>query len=159
MAAASWAYFGREPDRLSDDQIALLIALPQSPEVRRPDLRPDSAKAARAKILDRLVELEVISARRAEDAKALDLPQTIISSLQMLKKANPKENEITQELVKALEMLGDWDQAEQVMLKLAQMNPEDPFLQQAYKDTAAKATIYRGNYDNKAGGQDAGGQS
>lgn len=74
IRAASWAYFGREPDRLSDDQIALLIALPQSPEVRRPDLRPESAKAARAKILDRLVELEVISTRRAEDAKALDLP-------------------------------------------------------------------------------------
>ena len=89
-------------------------------------------------------------------AKALDLPQTMISSLQMLKKANPKENEITQELVKALEMLGDWDQAEQVMLKLAQMNPEDPFLQQAYKDTAAKAAIYRGNFEKKAIGQGAG---
>ncbi len=40
IRAASWRYFGRSPDRLSDDQIALLIALPQSPEVRRPDLRP-----------------------------------------------------------------------------------------------------------------------
>ena len=89
-------------------------------------------------------------------AEALDLPQTMISSLQMLKKANPKNNGITQELAKALEMLNDWDEAERVMLQLAQLNPDDPFLQQAYRDTAAKATIYRGNYGMKAG-QDAGG--
>ena len=87
-------------------------------------------------------------------AKALDLPQTIISSLQMLKKTNPKDNGITQELAKALEMLNDWDEAERVMLQLAQMNPEDPFLQQAYKDTAAKATIYRGNYEKMVTGEE-----
>src|SRR6185436_10308290 len=29
VRAASWAYFGREPDNLSPDQIAMLIALPQ----------------------------------------------------------------------------------------------------------------------------------
>ena len=74
IRAASWAYFGREPDRLSDDQIALLIALPQSPEVRRPDLRPKSALASRALILDRLAELEIISPERAKDAKELPLP-------------------------------------------------------------------------------------
>lgn len=91
----------------------------------------------------------------ADSALALDLPQTMISSLQMLKKANPKDNKITQELAKALEMLNDWDEAERVMLELAQMNPEDPFLQQAYKDTAAKATIYRGNYEKRRDEQDA----
>jgi len=81
-------------------------------------------------------------------SKALDFPQTMISSLQMIKKANPKDKEITQELAAALEMLGDWDQAEKVMKSLADMNPDDPDLQQAYKDTAAKATIYRGNYES-----------
>ena len=40
VRAASWSYFGHEADRLSTDEIALLIALPQSPEVRRPDPRP-----------------------------------------------------------------------------------------------------------------------
>ncbi|MAK61462.1 MAG: penicillin-binding protein 1C [Ponticaulis sp.] len=74
IRAASWAYFGREPDRLTDDQIALLLALPQSPEVRRPDLKPDNAIAARARLLDRLVELELIPSDRAEEAKTLDLP-------------------------------------------------------------------------------------
>lgn len=54
VRAASWAWFGREPDVLTPDQIALLIALPQSPEVRRPDLRPESARRARVAILKRL---------------------------------------------------------------------------------------------------------
>lgn len=79
-------------------------------------------------------------------AHALDMPQTMISSLQMLKRANPENKELAQELAEALEMLGDWDTAEQLMLQLANMNPDDAELQQAYRDTAAKATIYRGSY-------------
>ena len=82
-----------------------------------------------------------------EASAALDLPQTMISSLQMLKKVDPEDKDLTQELGTALEMLGDWDQAEQVMGQLAAVNPDDPILQQAYKDTAAKATIFRGQYE------------
>lgn len=74
IRAASWAYFGREPDRLSDDQIALLIALPQSPEVRRPDLRPESALASRKVILERLVTTGHLSATRGADAAEMPLP-------------------------------------------------------------------------------------
>lgn len=74
VRAASWAWFGREPDVLTPDQIALLIALPQSPEVRRPDLRPASARAARASILSRLAAEGWISAARAADAAEEALP-------------------------------------------------------------------------------------
>ena len=74
LRAASWAYYGREPDRLTDEQIALLLALPQSPEVRRPDLRPDNALSARALILDRMADLKLIPTDRAEEAKDLPLP-------------------------------------------------------------------------------------
>nr|HRO16310.1 transglycosylase domain-containing protein [Paracoccus sp. (in: a-proteobacteria)] len=38
VRAASLMWFGREPDRLTPGQAALLVALPQSPETRRPDL-------------------------------------------------------------------------------------------------------------------------
>ena len=54
---------------------------------------------------------------------------------------------MTQELADALEMLGDYNQAEEVMAQLSRMNPDDIYLQQAYRDTAAKATIYRGGYE------------
>lgn len=75
VRAASWAWFGREPDTLTPDQIALLIALPQSPEVRRPDLRPAYAEASRAAILTRLADAGWISAARADDAATEALPR------------------------------------------------------------------------------------
>ena len=54
LRAASLAWFGKEPRRLSQAQAALLVALPQSPEARRPDRHPDAARAARARVLARL---------------------------------------------------------------------------------------------------------
>ena len=74
IRAASWRYFGREPDRLSDDQIALLIALPQSPEVRRPDLRPKGADAGRKTIVSKLERLGYLDAARAEEARTSSMP-------------------------------------------------------------------------------------
>lgn len=74
IRAASWRYFGREPNRLSDDQIALLIALPQSPEVRRPDLRPDGARAGRDTIVAKLERLGYLSETRADEARAAFIP-------------------------------------------------------------------------------------
>ena len=56
IRAASIAYFGKEPKRLSLAESALLVALPQSPETRRLDRYPDAARAARNRVLDRMVE-------------------------------------------------------------------------------------------------------
>jgi len=74
VRAASLAWFGQEPNALSDDQIALLIALPQSPEVRRPDRRPENAKSARLAIAGKLARLGVISQARAGEIDAAALP-------------------------------------------------------------------------------------
>lgn len=74
IRAASWAYFGREPERLTAEQIALLIALPQSPEVRRPDLRPEHARTSRAAILTRLADAGLLTEARAEEAAGESLP-------------------------------------------------------------------------------------
>ncbi len=72
VRAASWAYFGREPDNLSPDQIAMLIALPQSPEARRPDLHADAAIVARERVLTRLAEEKIFAADLA--AESADYP-------------------------------------------------------------------------------------
>ena len=53
VRAASLAYFGKEPKRLTLAQAALLVALPQSPEARRPDRAPALARVARDRVLDR----------------------------------------------------------------------------------------------------------
>jgi penicillin-binding protein 1C len=74
VRAASLAYFGHEPTGLTDAEQALLIALPQAPEARRPDRSPAAAKAARAHVLARLVARGLISPRAAAEADAEPLP-------------------------------------------------------------------------------------
>lgn len=74
VRAASLAYFGKEPRRLSTAEAALLVALPQSPEARRPDRSPARARIARDRVLDRAVERGVVSAAEAEAARAAPVP-------------------------------------------------------------------------------------
>lgn len=73
VRSASLVYFGKEPVRLTDAEQALLIALPQAPEARRPDLRPQTARDARAEILDKLASIGALAEGRAEEAKEASL--------------------------------------------------------------------------------------
>lgn len=54
LRAGSLAWFGKESARLTQAEAALLIALPQAPEARRPDRHPERAKAARGRVLARV---------------------------------------------------------------------------------------------------------
>jgi penicillin-binding protein 1C len=76
IRAASIAYFGKEPKRLSLAEAALLVALPQSPETRRLDRHPDAARAARDKVLHRMVEEGVVAVDDAAQARATVVPKT-----------------------------------------------------------------------------------
>lgn len=68
VRAATISYFGKEPTRLTPAEAALLVALPQSPETRRPDRHPERAEAARARVLARAVAAGVIEADQAKAA-------------------------------------------------------------------------------------------
>jgi penicillin-binding protein 1C len=74
VTAASWAWFGHAPDRLTPSQIALLIALPQAPEARRPDLRPGNARLGRARILDRLTGYGLLASDLASESAHDPIP-------------------------------------------------------------------------------------
>ncbi|QWG11105.1 penicillin-binding protein 1C [Bradyrhizobium sediminis] len=75
VRAASIAYFGKEPKRLSLAESALLVALPQSPETRRLDRHPDTARIARDRVLDRMVEDGRLPAEETAQAKAVAVPR------------------------------------------------------------------------------------
>jgi len=75
VRAASLAYFGKEPKRLTTAEAALLVALPQSPEARRPDRDPQAARASRDMVLDRLVATGTLSAEEARAAKFEPIPE------------------------------------------------------------------------------------
>ena len=75
IRAASLAYFGKEPRRLTLGEAALLVALPQSPEFRRPDRFPAAAKPARDRVLDRIASHGLFSNAEIERAKKEPVPR------------------------------------------------------------------------------------
>jgi penicillin-binding protein 1C len=74
IRAASLSYFAKEPRRLSMAEAALLVALPQSPEVRRPDRSVAAARAARDRVLDRIALTGRIPADEVALAKLDGVP-------------------------------------------------------------------------------------
>ncbi len=74
VRAASLAYFGKEPRRLSIAQAALLVALPQSPESRRPDRHPQAARLARDRVLQVAAANGVITQAEAARASGEAIP-------------------------------------------------------------------------------------
>jgi penicillin-binding protein 1C len=79
VRAASLAYFGKEPRRLSIAEAALLVAIPQSPQVRRPDRSPEAARRARDYVLARMLSAGVVSAEDAARATAEPLAPTTLA--------------------------------------------------------------------------------
>jgi len=74
VRAASLTWFGKEPRRLTPAEAALLVALPQSPEGRRPDRHADAAQRARDRVLDRAVAEGALAAGDARAAKRTPVP-------------------------------------------------------------------------------------
>jgi penicillin-binding protein 1C len=75
IRAAALAYFGKEPRRLSLGEAALLVALPQSPELRRPDRFPERAKVARDRVLDRAAQAGAVPRDEIARAKVEAVPR------------------------------------------------------------------------------------
>ncbi|EXL01635.1 penicillin-binding protein 1C [Aquamicrobium defluvii] len=74
IRAASLAWFGKEPSRLTVSESALLVALPQLPEKRRPDRNSQAARAARDRVLERMVGAGLLEPREAARAALEDVP-------------------------------------------------------------------------------------
>ncbi len=74
VRSASLAWFGKEPKRLSVGEAALLVALPQLPEKRRPDRNHAAAETARQRVLTRMAVADVIGEGEAERAAMTAIP-------------------------------------------------------------------------------------
>ena len=75
VRAASLAYFGKEPKRLTPAEAALLVAIPQAPEARRPDRHPGRAATARGRVLDRALRDGLISEEEARQTAGELVPE------------------------------------------------------------------------------------
>ncbi|GHF41675.1 penicillin-binding protein 1C [Seohaeicola zhoushanensis] len=74
LRAATFAWFGKEPRRLTPAEAALLVALPQSPETRRPDRNAAAARAARDRVLARSAAQGALEAGEAAAALRSPVP-------------------------------------------------------------------------------------
>lgn len=74
VRAASLAYFGKEPKRLTPAEAALLVAIPQAPESRRPDRHLQRAVAARDRVLARALRDGLIAAEEARQVRGEPVP-------------------------------------------------------------------------------------
>ena len=79
IRAATLSYFGKEPLRLTPAETALLVAIPQSPELRRPDRSAERATDARDRVLQRaladgLIDADQVAAARTEVVPTLRRP-------------------------------------------------------------------------------------
>jgi penicillin-binding protein 1C len=72
IRAAALTWFGKEPLKLTLAEAALLVALPQLPERRRPDREAGAAQQSRERVLDRALAAGVIEAR--DRARAMAQP-------------------------------------------------------------------------------------
>ncbi len=70
VGAASWAYFGKEPSRLTLSEAATLAGMIPSPARYDPVKHPEAAKTRRDSVLDRLAELQWIEQPRLDAARA-----------------------------------------------------------------------------------------
>ncbi len=116
VRAATLAYFGREPKRLSPKEIALLIALPQAPRSRRLDRHPDNAIKGRNWVLKQMVKNHVLSKpdmiramKEPVPTKRLDFPMHAahLADTIIAKDAKAQEHSLTidRELQASLELL------------------------------------------------------
>ena len=97
VEAASWAYLGKPASRLSQAEAALLAVLPQSPSRLRPDRHTEAARAARDKVLQRMVALGVWTQAQVDDARiepvvarSLKPPLSAALLAERLHQADPK---------------------------------------------------------------------
>lgn len=74
VRAATLAWFGKEPGRLTPAEAALLVALPQAPELRRPDRFAEAARQARDRVLAVMETRGVLSADQVAAASRDPVP-------------------------------------------------------------------------------------
>jgi penicillin-binding protein 1C len=101
VRAASLAYFGKEPRRLTLGEAALLVALPQSPEARRPDRSQRAARLARDRVLDRVADrlpASEIARARAEPVPVARVPMPMLAPIAAEEAVARARNERVQQL-------------------------------------------------------------
>lgn len=77
IQAASLRYLGTDPRHLSLADVSVLLAIPQSPERRRPDRHSDNTRQAALHIADRLIQHGLFSPQDKDEIDLLPLDEIV----------------------------------------------------------------------------------
>src|ERR1043166_1667529 len=87
-----------------------------------------------------------------EGAKALEMPRTMVLSLEILFKNSPRDREVGIQLANAFAQIGELKRGEKILADLHNIYPVDNDVHQALKDLSARKTLDEGGYENLAEG-------
>ncbi len=88
----------------------------------------------------------------AKAAKALEMPQTAVLSLEVIFRNSPRDKEAGIQLANALAEIGEPKRGEAILAALHDVYPSDNDIHQALKDLSARKTLDEGGYDALADG-------
>jgi penicillin-binding protein 1C len=101
VGAASYLYFGKRPGELTASEVAILTAIPSSPNQFRPDANLSQCRQRRDIVLDRMKSESIISVEDLAQAKREEIPdqrvQPVIAAphlSQMLAQRYPERSEL-----------------------------------------------------------------
>jgi tetratricopeptide (TPR) repeat protein len=87
-----------------------------------------------------------------EAAEALDMPHTLVLSLEILFKNSPRDKDVAIKLANGLAQVGDVQKGERILAELSRTLPGDNDVAQALKDLSARKTLNEGGYEALADG-------
>jgi tetratricopeptide (TPR) repeat protein len=85
-------------------------------------------------------------------ATALEMPRTVVISLEILFRNSPNDKEVAMHLASALGEIGEVKRGEKILADLYRNFPTDNEIAQALKNMSAKQTMDEGGYDSLADG-------
>ena len=88
-----------------------------------------------------------------EAARALELPNTAVMSLDVLVRNSPKDKNLAIDFATRLADTGDVKRGEKILQDLLRAAPGDAEINQALKDISARRTMDEGGYEKLAGGE------
>lgn len=150
VSAASWAYLGKPPARLSHAEAALLAVLPQAPSRLRPDRDPQAAQVARDKLLARMAARGLWTPAQVADARVETVVARVLRNpldaallAQRLHAAQPRSHRIISTIDPGLQRALE----ERVTAYFAQLPPRTSAALLVVDNASLEARVYVGSVE------------
>lgn len=135
----------------------MLSSAGSSPQIAKAQMALRSNPAEALTIAEQVLNSDANSSAAhkivVEAATALDMPQTVVMSLEILHRLHPRDKHIAMQFANFLADIGEVKRGEHILVELRETLPDDPEVSQALKDVSAKRTLKEGGYNKLGSGE------